>query len=65
MEPLSIAIITGTAGGIAGAFTKEVWDLGKKWISSYHIVIDVASCAERLSPHAKRQKSCDRVGQCL
>lgn len=35
MEPLSIAIISGAVGGAAGAFSKEVWDLGKNWIHSY------------------------------
>jgi len=35
MEPLSIAIISGAAGGVAGVFSKEVWDLGKNWINSY------------------------------
>lgn len=35
MEPLSIAIISGAVGGAAGAFSKEVWDLGKNWLHSY------------------------------
>ena len=35
MEPLSIAVISGAAGGVAGVFSKEVWDLGKNWINSY------------------------------
>ncbi len=35
MEPLSIAMISGAAGGVAGVFSKEVWDLGKNWINSY------------------------------
>ena len=34
VDPASIAI--GAAiGGAAGAFTKEVWDLGKNWIHNY------------------------------
>ena len=34
VDPVSIAI--GAAiGGATGAFTKEVWDLGKNWIHSY------------------------------
>ncbi len=35
MEPLSIAIISGAVGGAAGAFSKEVWGLGKNWIDTY------------------------------
>lgn len=35
MEPLSIAIISGAAGGVAGVFAKDVWNLGRNWIHSY------------------------------
>ncbi len=36
MDPLSIAIISGTVGGVAGVFSKEVWDLGRNWIHSFY-----------------------------
>jgi hypothetical protein len=35
MEPLSIAVISGAVGGIAGKFAEKAWGTGQKWISSY------------------------------
>ena len=35
MEPLSIAIISGAVGGVAGKFVGKVWDSGQKWLSRY------------------------------
>ncbi len=35
MEPLSIAVISGAVGGIAGKFIGKAWDSGQKWLSRY------------------------------
>lgn len=35
MEPLTISVISATVGGLAGILTKEMWDSGKQWLSSY------------------------------
>jgi hypothetical protein len=35
MEPLSIILISGAAGGVAGKFVEKAWDSGEKWLSSY------------------------------
>ncbi|MBN2462477.1 MAG: hypothetical protein JXB43_02630 [Dehalococcoidia bacterium] len=34
-EPLSIAIISGVVGGVAGKFAERAWSLGAKWLSDY------------------------------
>ena len=35
MQPLSIALISGTVGGLAGAFAGKMWDAGEKWLRSF------------------------------
>lgn len=35
MEPVSIAVIAGAAGGVAGKFVEKAWDQGAKWLDDY------------------------------
>jgi len=70
MEPLSIAIISGAVGGAAGAFSKEVWDLGKNWIQGYfkdHAPKAIAKAEQNsldfLAQLAQRVKKLEKQGE--
>lgn len=35
-DPLSIIVISATAGGVAGKLVEKAWEVGEKWLSNYY-----------------------------